>query len=183
MASDIVLEVASRTAALLQSRGVDFALIGGLALQPWGRIRSTLDVDMVVFIPEANQPDFQDALVAAGFRLRTAAPVRLEHVSLLQSVLPHAASGLDIRVDFIFASSPFHRRILERKVTVAINDHAFPVASCEDLILLKLLGGRPIDRVDASELCQLNAADLDVAYLREQATALGISQELAECLN
>ncbi|MFI5401717.1 MAG: hypothetical protein ACHQ1G_02195 [Planctomycetota bacterium] len=54
------------------------------------------------------------------------------------------------------------------------------VASCEDLILLKLVAGRAIDLADAKELFQVNRDSLDLAYLRGQAAGMGITEALAE---
>ncbi|MCS6860415.1 MAG: nucleotidyltransferase [Abditibacteriales bacterium] len=93
MASEMVLEIAARAAGLLRQHGFEYALIGGLALQPWGRLRSTLDVDLLVLVPEQAIPSLQEVLWEAGFVSRHAAPVRLAHGGLVQTYVEHAGSG------------------------------------------------------------------------------------------
>jgi hypothetical protein len=183
VASDIVLDVVERAVTLLTRHNVDYALVGGLALQPWGRLRSTLDVDLLLVASEQEIPPLQEALWEEGFIFHHAAPTDLGHVSLIQTYVNHADSGLEIRVDFLLAGAEFHRNVVQRKVMTTINSHTFCVASCEDLILLKLLAGRPIDRVDAAELWALNASELDVNYMRQWAASIGITAELEECVS
>lgn len=70
--------------------------------------------------------------------------------------------------------------MIDRAVVRRIDDLSLPVASCEDLIILKLAAGRVIDRTDAAELVRTNRANLDQAYLRRKAHAMGVGSELEE---
>lgn len=182
MASEIVLDIATRAVELLTRHRLDHVLVGGLALQPWGRLRSTLDIDLLTMASEQEIPSLQEALWEAGFIFRHPTPLDMGQVSLIQTYVNHADSGLEIRVDFLIASVEFHRNVIQRKRSVDIGGRAFFVAACEDLLLLKLLAGRPIDRVDAAELWALNASSLDLDYLRQWAEVLGIAAELEECI-
>ena len=50
-----VVIVAKRLAEQLQSRGIEYAFGGAIALGYWGAPRGTLDVDLTLFLP-ADQP-------------------------------------------------------------------------------------------------------------------------------
>jgi hypothetical protein len=51
--------------------------------------------------------------------------------------------------------------------------------SCEDLIVLKLIAGRILDRVDAAELLKANRESLDLGYLAGWAQKLHAEEALA----
>jgi hypothetical protein len=60
------------------------------------------------------------------------------------------------------------------------SDVPLAVLACEDLILHKLLAGRLIDRLDASELLRINADSLDTRYMAEWVQRLQLTKEFTE---
>lgn len=54
------------------------------------------------------------------------------------------------------------------------------VVACEDLILLKLLTGRVIDKADAASILRINRASVDCKYLRNWAEGLFLVKDLTE---
>ena len=52
--------------------------------------------------------------------------------------------------------------------------------NCEDILILKMNGGRIIDRADAAALLRLNRATLDLSYLLKWVNQLGLGAEWAE---
>jgi hypothetical protein len=72
-----------------------------------------------------------------------------------------------------------YREIVDRAVVRSVDGFSVRVASCEDLILLKLAAGRPIDLADARELVEINREKLDMKYLESRAQTLGLAAELA----
>ena len=58
-----IAEAAAEVARFLEARGVQYAIIGGLALQRWGKPRLTRDVDAVVLVDaEGFQGFVEDVL-------------------------------------------------------------------------------------------------------------------------
>jgi predicted nucleotidyltransferase len=57
------------------------------------------------------------------------------------------------------------------------------VVSCEDLIVLKLLAWRILDRVDVAELLKANRSALDFAYLGAWIRDRKLEQRFAEAWN
>lgn len=57
-------------------------------------------------------------------------------------------------------------------IVVDIDDVAVPVISPEDLLITKMLAGRPKDVEDIRGILYLRAASLDLAYIRRTLTTV-----------
>ena len=84
--------------------------------------------------------------------------------------LRHLATG--VRVDVAIGLSGFERQLLARADEVTIAGFTAPVATAEDLILMKLLASRPRDTDDAEKLAQKHGPSLDWNYLMTTAQQL-----------
>ena len=71
---------------------------------------------------------------------------------------------LTLSLDVQQGQTEFHDQVLERARRLDLGNMVIPVASVEDLILLKLLAFRPIDRADCIHMLRLYP-DLDQHYL------------------
>ena len=71
--------------------------------------------------------------------------------------------------------------MLERRVWRRIDGWEAWFASAEDLILLKLLAGRPKDMLDVADILFIQE-DLDTGYLRTQAASLAVGPMLEQAL-
>jgi hypothetical protein len=65
------------------------------------------------------------------------------------SACMNAMTSRGIRVDLIFAALPFEREMIDRAGRKPFRDRFIPVASVEDLILLKSVSLRAKDRIVA----------------------------------
>lgn len=80
-------------------------------------------------------------------------------------VLPCHDPSSGIRVDFIFSFTPYERQAIDRAVTVSIRSAQVRFASVEDLIVHKMLAGRPRDYEDVTGVL-LKQPHLDLPYIR-----------------
>ena len=158
-------------AASLDSASVPFMLIGGLALAAWDLPRATLDVDLTVWVPDENL-DAVCTSLATQFRARVGDPVRFVRRS---RVLPLTTLN-GVRIDIVFAAFPFERAMIMRAVRRQLGARAIPVASLEDLILLKVVSPREKDLQDIRLIANTYRRTLDWTYL------LGVGEDLAEAL-
>jgi len=147
----------------LLEQGVDFLLVGGLAVNVHGLLRMTLDVDLVVKLDRNNVERAFDALASAGYRPTlpvTAADLSDPHVRSrlvrernLQVLRFHSDTYPETPVD-VFAGEPFDYadecvRAVVRQLE-GVGDVS--VVSLQTLIAMKEAAGRPQDLADAARL-------------------------------
>lgn len=175
-----MIEALRLLAEALDAVGARFALIGGAAMPVWGHDRSTRDVDAIVLADTGDERGqvhrIVEALRARGFaHLDRADRARLDEGLLLHAWFPLRPHPVSLRVDLFMAADAHRVEAIRRALPRKVDGFEVPVASCEDLILLKLTAARPIDLADARALVQANTSGLDREYLRRWADTLGLS--------
>ena len=181
MLSEALLETVRHLWRTLHPTGVQMAIIGGIALSMWEHLRATKDADVLVAIEPDAIPEILAALRQAGIRTIHDPPMLdLGGTRILQLEFEPPEAFVDIRIDLLIASSEFHREALARSVPVELPgcDVSIQVVACEDLILLKLLAGRVIDRSDVAYLLRYNRDSLDLAYLLSWSETLKLTADL-----
>ena len=152
--------------ALLEVTGVldrlrvPYMLIGGLAVSLWGEPRSTLDVDVTVWVESEN---FEHTIAEIG-KLLNILPKK--PISFVQStrVLP-CMSSQQVKIDIIFAALEEERRIIQRAQPIKTAGTTIKVASVEDLLFMKLASERPKDTQDSRALLRRFRKTIDRDYL------------------
>lgn len=71
--------------------------------------------------------------------------------------------------DFIMGYSEFEQTVFKRRRKVEIFGRSIYVASPEDIILYKLVSGRPIDQSDINNIVITQGNKLDKKYLKSRA--------------
>jgi hypothetical protein len=146
-------------------------VIGGLAVSLWGEPRSTLDVDVSLWIEPG---DFERTVSALCVRVRTVAVDALAFAARTR-VLP-AVSSRGVRMDLIFATLPVEKEAIDRARPKEVGGKTVMVGSVEDLVFMKLISEREKDWEDARRLLRRFRASVDRAYLEPRLT------EMAEAL-
>ena len=147
---------------IFKKRQIRYVVIGGYAVAAWGEERATRDVD----------------LLCAGDSRTVADALREEHLHF-----EHRIGDYDdpisevIRIEIGADQNPFEIDVLigikgapagvfDRARILIIDNLPIPVASPEDVILLKLLGGSARDLEDAKSIFQIQGKRLDLNILR-----------------
>jgi hypothetical protein len=153
-----------RVLNFLTKEEITYVVIGGMAVDIWGRPRKTLDIDIVVRLGPERYQDFLNLAQKHKLSLiRTKALTQLNKMGMCRLRYgPYHA-------DFIMGYSDFERVIFERKRKVTIFGQNIWVASPEDIILYKLLSARAIDWADMQNIVQSQGDKLDKKYLRKRA--------------
>jgi hypothetical protein len=162
---------------------VPVALLGGLAMGAWKRPRFTKDVDLLIAVGEPRSREALQLLTAAGFRCERPQPViRVAENRFLQLHFDPPGSMLEVQLDLLLATTPFHEQALTRRVALPKSELGFEahVVSCEDLIVFKLIAGRILDRVDVSELLKANRDTMDFPYLADWVRKLHLQRAFAD---
>lgn len=153
------------------------ALMGGIALAAWERVRATQDIDLLIEVEGRNTDELIKGLESAGLRPKRQPPMlTLGTVRMIQFRYQPPRAFIDMQVDLLLAESEYHRQALARRVQMRLPDLEFDlfVLTCEDLILHKLLAGRIIDRADCIALLAANRPALDHEYLARWSKSLGV---------
>jgi hypothetical protein len=138
-------------------------LFGAQAVMVWGRPRLTADVDVTIRLRSEDTASFRHDMEQAGFRLRVSDP---EPLLARTRVLPFLHVATQLPLDVVLAGPGIEDRFIERAIRIEIEGLSVPVASPEDLIVMKVLAGRPKDLEDVRTVLTERLTKLDVAYLR-----------------
>jgi hypothetical protein len=138
-------------------------VIGGLAVALLGRARTTRDVDAIVFVDEEHWISFLRAGQTFSFLPRL--PTALEFARTNRVLLLHHQRS-DTDVDLSIGSLEFEKKALGRAHNVRVGRLSVPVATVEDLIVLKAVANRPQDWTDIEALLE-GSDSIDEDYVRE----------------
>ncbi|MDP9134871.1 MAG: nucleotidyltransferase [Actinomycetota bacterium] len=146
---------AERILRALADHGVDYVLIGGLAVQTHGHVRTTNDADLIPAPNPANLERLAAALRSLDARVLNPGS---EDVPIDAGMLPRATiwqfstrdGGIDVMHE-VPDGDPFEQ-LRERALRVRLGDVEVPVVSLDDLIRMKLARGRSIDLEDVAAL-------------------------------
>ena len=174
-----VAELLADVGRAFDAMGVDWYLFGAQAAIVYGVARLTADVDVTARPPDnSNATALLTVLERHGFERRFGDANFVAQTRVLP--VAHVASGLP--VDIVLAGPGLEEEFLSRAVVHDIDGVRVPVLEVSDLIVLKILAGRPKDLEDAVTLLQVQAGSIDEnrveAVLRMLEGALGQSDLL-----
>lgn len=150
-----------KIANLLQSLadyGVDYVLVGGLAVQLHGFLRATVDIDLVIAMNEENLDRFLG--VAKGLGLTPVVPVPIDsikHVAQLEAwrrekgMLAFGLREPEIGgsvIDVLLEPDVPFDRLKDGAVQLRLYDCKLWMASIDDLIEMKRRANRLKDQID-----------------------------------
>ncbi len=133
----------------------EYVLIGGLAVQTHGHVRTTNDADLIPSPEPANLRRLVKALRSLDARVLNPGQ---EAIEINAKMLPRATiwqfatrnGGIDVMHEVPGGRS--YAELSERALHVRLGDIEVPVVSLDDLIHMKLSRGRPVDLDDVASL-------------------------------
>ena len=154
-------------AALFDRHGLPYAIMGGLAVRVHAIPRPTFDVNFTVAVPRDALPALYPEVEQLGYVVSDAQKGGwIDTVGGLPVVkFQVILAGRPLDIDAFLAETPFQAEVLARRVRVAADGWEAWFVTAEDLVLSKLLAGRPKDRIDVTDTLFIQG-DLDVDYLR-----------------
>ena len=160
--------------SLLDQHSIPYALVGGLAASLRGQPRATADVELVIGVDIGKALSLLSDLETTAFEpLFEGVAEVVERAFILP--LKHRETG--VKVDLALGLSGFEQQLLSRTQEVNLLGESVQVASAEDLIVMKLLAGRPRDQQDAEGIVMVQGDSIDWDYCRETALRLGQAVE------
>lgn len=180
------LVVAAIVVGVFERLGISHTIGGSIAASFAGEPRSTVDIDVVAALGDAQvaalvaalSPDFYVDEDAVRRAVRKRSSVNLIH---------HATM---LKVDiFVAGGTPLDKEQLERRLWVRLGSGVtLPIHTPEDILLQKLrwfrLGGEVSDRQwrDVLGIVRVQGPKLDRAYVQRQAPFLGVEDLLERAL-
>jgi len=136
-------------------------LFGAQAVMAYGVPRLSADVDVTLRLTPDSPERFVEDMRAAGFDPRVDDPEFVRRTRVLPFV--HVASGMPL--DVVLAGSGLEDEFLARARQLDIAGLRVPTIDPEDLMIAKILAGRPKDLGDAGGLWRARGREMDAARI------------------
>lgn len=148
--------------ATLQRHGVDYTVIGGVAVQVHGHRRTTKDLDVIPAPGRANLGRLAAALDELGARPRDlpgAGLPSLEQLVAAPVVPPLTTDHGDLHVLNAAPGAPPYAQLRARALVIDLDEIVVAIAGVDDLIAMKRAAGRPEDLRDIAALTAAEAEE------------------------
>jgi hypothetical protein len=150
--------------AALHRHGVDFTIIGGVAVQVHGHRRTTKDLDVIPAPDRANLTRLAGALVELGARPRDlpgAGAPTTEQLTTAAIVPPLTTRHGELHILRDVPGAPAYDTLRTRALVLELNGIPLAIAGLDDVIAMKRASGRPADISDIAMLTALERAERD----------------------
>jgi hypothetical protein len=148
--------------APIASRWGPWYVFGAQAVIVYGVPRLSADVDVTLALDPDATEGFVADMQAGGFTPRVQDPEFIQRTRVIPFV--HGASGMPL--DVVLAGSGLEDDFLARAVPTDIGGVTVPLIAPADLIVAKILAGRPKDIDDARAIWRLHHERLDADRIR-----------------
>jgi hypothetical protein len=137
-------EVYSALSQVLSRLGLRWYVFGAQAAILYGAARFTEDIDVTVEIGTLEASAFVSALVSGGFTPRISDRTFIDQTRVIPVLHEDTKTPLDI----VLAGAGIEELFFDGARLVDVSGEQVPVASPEDLVVMKVLAGRPKDLED-----------------------------------
>lgn len=151
----------AKIGAELDRSGIRYMVIGGQAVLVFGEPRLTRDIDITLDADIDRLPEVVAAVERLGLR-PLVSPAEFVAETM---VLPCEDGASGVRVDLVFSNTPFEREAMGRTRSMPIEGVQVRFASPEDLVILKVIAGRPRDLEDVKSVL-VKQPELDRSLVR-----------------
>jgi len=140
---------------ILQRREARFLIVGGFAVNYYGYIRTTQDIDLLIYPSRENAGRMMDALKEFGFG----------NAGIPRSCFEHEGNVVHLgvepnRIDLLTSLKGLDKDdLFDRSIVATCDDLTFPIISYCDLLAAKMASSRAKDRADVEELKKIATSD------------------------
>lgn len=152
-----------RISRQLRLAKIPYMVIGGQAVLLYGEPRLTKDIDITLGVGIEAFEKIKGSVSRLGLTTLPEDPKKFVRETM---VLPLLDPGSGIRVDLIFSSLSYERQALQRAKRVKLGKSLIRFASLEDVVIHKVIAGRPRDLEDIKGMLMKNPT-YDRRYIRK----------------
>lgn len=168
-------DILETVCSYLNSKAIDYVLVGGIAVIAYGNPRTTVDVDIIVQLGEDKIEEFAGFLKSEGFfsdphDLRKALHEKSHFTAEMKDTL--------FRIDLKGVYNENDKRTMNNRKKIEFEGIPMFIASPEDTIAHKLLYGSEQDITDAEGIYVRQIKKLDVPYLKKICREMGVEEDL-----
>jgi hypothetical protein len=156
--SDLV-QVLGAIAEALRVAGLRWYVFGAQAVVAYGRPRLTADLDITVVAELEDVPRVVGSLAEAGLVLQ---PIATNDFVRRTRVLPFVDRSTSIPVDVVLGGPGLEHEFAAHAREIDLGGVTVPVISPDDLIVTKILAGRPKDLDDVDGILRAQSPSLDL---------------------
>lgn len=139
---------------IFQANRIGYCLIGGLAMMLHHGRANTVDIDFYVLVDDLKK--VKKLLEKNGYDVKDAGEYQLK------------TKVRGTPIDILFADPYVGEDVVQRAVEKKLGENFVRVATPEDLIVLKTIADRSVDRRDIEELRELFGNLLDEDYIAKK---------------
>ncbi|MFN4226534.1 MAG: nucleotidyltransferase [Candidatus Ratteibacteria bacterium] len=154
-------ELIKNVAKSLYKKEIEYMIIGGQAVLIYGEPRLTRDIDITLGVSTDKYEIIERIVKELNLKIIPENPFDFVKKTM---VLPVIDEESGIRIDFIFSFSEYEKEALKRVNRIKIDDTEVCYASCEDLIIHKIVAGRERDMEDVKNIILKNK-NIDARYI------------------
>jgi len=159
MVSDLI----ERLALGLEASDIPYMLIGGQAVAVHGEARFTRDIDVTLGVGPERLTELLDLVKDLQLEVQVESPKDFVGRTM---VLPCHDPASGMGVDFVFLHSVYERQAIDRAHVVPLGKASVRFVSVEDLVIHKIVAGRPRDLEDVRNVLLKNP-EFDRSYVEK----------------
>ena len=184
-----IIEISLKVVRVFEKLDIAYHIGGSLASSAFGVARATSDVDIVADIKQEQVSPIEESLKEEFYVDAEMIRNAIEHQSSFNLIHLETMFKVDV---FVLKDQPFDKQAFLRRFQKPVSEDSSRqlfFATPEDIILNKLkwykMGGCTSDRQwsDVLGVLKVQGEQLDMAYLKQWAEELGISDLLRKALD
>ncbi|MCU0285833.1 MAG: nucleotidyltransferase [Acidobacteria bacterium] len=171
-----------RLCSELNATKIPYCVAGGFAVGMWGPPRGTSDIDIVIMLNE-NDRKFMTNFLNNHFKLVQSHDhdMIFRTIHIWRHILKGENENSIFPLDMILCNNDYLKKVIERKIEIVYKNVSIPVISLEDLVILKCISRRDIDKFDIENI--INSGNpIDWVYMKEMILQLNLDWDYIETL-
>ena len=149
--------------------GISWAVTGAVAANQYrDQVRTTIDLDVILALPEQNVNGVAGLLQKHGWKT----------LEVIDNLLIRAEHSNEGRLDVLVSQTAYEKLAISRSDTASLDEErTYKTLAVEDVLILKLIAGRYLDNADVQSIL-VTRPELDWNYMEKWLGEFGLNDRL-----